>query len=160
MLPMALSTATDARNALGRIRHVFAAEEVAEPYVIDPTAEKALVVKNASFAWETAPAPASEKKAVKEEKEKPKNNNGLGRWFKKKHVQPDEAELKNEGKKDEENSEEKKVGEKGVDEDETPATTVAEQPEQKQQQSLELRDIDFVVPRGQLCAIVGPGQFR
>jgi ATP-binding cassette, subfamily C (CFTR/MRP), member 1 len=162
MMPLALSTATDARNAFGRIRHVFVAEQVAEPYAVDPEAEKALVVKNATFVWESAPASdASDKKAAKangKEKSKSKRK-GFRWWSKKKKVVAVEVELEPEGKNEtiDEGEEDKKLDKRGDASEEAPTTTVAENLEQHEQKSLELCDIDFEIPRGQLCAIVGPG---
>jgi ABC-type multidrug transport system fused ATPase/permease subunit len=175
---MALSTATDAANALGRLKHVFVAEEIAEAYAIDPKADKAIVVKNASFVWETAPpAPSGSgpvggtgaKKVDATEKEK----GGRRKFWRKakddykkksQESQPDYS------KKIEEEKDTKPVGEKtDVDQSKEPEADgkVSEEADtgsstavhDKPTESLELRDIDFEVPHGQLCAIVGPGQY-
>jgi hypothetical protein len=173
MLPMALSTTTDAANALGRLKHIFLAEEIAEAYVIDPKADKALVVKNASFVWETAsPTPSGSgtvgaKKMDTEEKEK----RGRGKFWQrkakddyKKEAQLDYAK-KIEGEKDTEpvekktdvdQSKEPEADGKVSEEADTGSSTAVND---KPTESLELRDIDFEVPHGQLCAIVGPGPY-
>jgi len=56
MLPLALSSATDARNAFNRLTPLFEAATLAElQQKIDPTAELAIDARGASFAWDSAP---------------------------------------------------------------------------------------------------------
>jgi hypothetical protein len=83
------------------------------------------------------------------EKEKPESKIHRVSWWTKR--KEDSTEIK----ADEENDQEKKLDNASGG---TTTTSIAE-PMQQQQQSLELRDIDFEIPRGQLCAIVGPGWF-
>ncbi|KPV77486.1 uncharacterized protein RHOBADRAFT_24011 [Rhodotorula graminis WP1] len=68
MLPMSLSTITDAHNALGRLTEVFLAEERSAPFDIDPSAKFAVSVVDADFQWESTPpdtAPKSKKEQAK-----------------------------------------------------------------------------------------------
>ncbi|KAJ6466582.1 ABC protein [Mycena vitilis] len=52
-LPRALSNIADGRNALNRLTRTFHAEVLTDvPFVIDPTQEFAIIVKDASFEWE------------------------------------------------------------------------------------------------------------
>ena len=67
LLPVALATATDAKNAFNRLREVFLAEQLTRTYTIDRDSKYALTVENASFLWETSP-PKDETKKSKGEK--------------------------------------------------------------------------------------------
>ncbi|KAJ7777514.1 ABC protein [Mycena maculata] len=67
-LPRALSNIADSRNALHRLEAAFHAEVLTDvPFVIDPTQELALDVRNVSFEWETSPS-AKEAKSASEAK--------------------------------------------------------------------------------------------
>lgn len=56
MLPLALSSATDAKNAFNRLTPLFEAATLAEmQQKIDLTAELAIDVRGASFAWDSPP---------------------------------------------------------------------------------------------------------
>lgn len=54
LLPNSLSVITDAYAALERLIPVFLAEELPETFLVDENADHALVVREASFEWETA----------------------------------------------------------------------------------------------------------
>ncbi|KAI0768143.1 ABC protein [Trametes elegans] len=66
-LPRALSATTDAQNALGRLRKVFAAEtaDPARAIVVDEEQKMALDVRGATFVWEESRA-AGEARAARE----------------------------------------------------------------------------------------------
>ncbi|TNY22115.1 P-loop containing nucleoside triphosphate hydrolase protein [Rhodotorula diobovata] len=155
MLPMALSTCTDASNALGRLTEVFLAEERSAAYDVDPSAKYAVRVDDADFQWESSPpdaAPKSKKEqaklaaqgktaakiAKKERKEKEKaakvelklNEKGAADPEEAAHSGDATADIPDDGKLD-------------------PTTT----PEEAE--ILQLRNVNLRIPRGQLCAVVG-----
>lgn len=90
MLPVALATATDAKNAFNRLREVFLAEQLEQTYVVDAHSKYALTVENASFLWETSPP--------KEEDEKKSKGSKAKEAAKQKKA--DKAALKAEAKRD------------------------------------------------------------
>ncbi|KAH8995030.1 ABC transporter [Lactarius akahatsu] len=68
MLPLSLSTITDARNAIGRLQECFTADLVSETLVKDPKLKYAVEIDNASFAWDGPPPDLNEGKEDKEKK--------------------------------------------------------------------------------------------
>ncbi|KAL0576170.1 hypothetical protein V5O48_005811 [Marasmius crinis-equi] len=134
-LPVSLSSMADAYNAFSRVQEVFLAELMAENIKIDPELDVAVSVKNAHFTWD-APPPTSTKKApappaksvttAVTEKVKEVFNSASG----KKSPAISEKELAR-----------TESSEKGSDTDD---------------RIFKLRNINLSVPRGQLCAIVGP----
>ncbi|KAF8907014.1 P-loop containing nucleoside triphosphate hydrolase protein [Gymnopilus junonius] len=112
LLPISLSSITDAYNALSRLYYVFVAETASDDRIMDPNAEAAVTVKHASFTWEVSASTSDE-------------------TFK--------AKRKENKKKSQESPSEKKLLPDTVSE-------IA---------VFRLDDVNMVVPRGQLCAIVG-----
>ncbi|KAH9003061.1 ABC transporter [Lactarius hatsudake] len=68
MLPLSLSTITDARNAIGRLQECFTAELVSETLVKDPKLNYAVEIDNASFTWDGPPPDLNEGKGDKGKK--------------------------------------------------------------------------------------------
>ncbi|KAH9063931.1 ABC transporter [Lactarius vividus] len=68
MLPLSLSTITDARNAIGRLQECFTAELVSETLVKDPKLQYAIEIDNASFTWDGPPPDLNEGKEDKGKK--------------------------------------------------------------------------------------------
>ncbi|KAH9031754.1 ABC transporter [Lactarius pseudohatsudake] len=68
MLPLSLSTITDARNAIGRLQECFTAELVSETLVKDPKLKYAVEIDNASFTWDGPPPDLHEGKEDKGKK--------------------------------------------------------------------------------------------
>ncbi|KAH9013251.1 ABC transporter [Lactarius hengduanensis] len=68
MLPLSLSTITDARNAIGRLQECFTAELVSETLVKDPKLKYAVEIDNASFTWDGPPPDLNEGKEDKGKK--------------------------------------------------------------------------------------------
>ncbi|KAI9439887.1 ABC transporter [Lactarius indigo] len=71
MLPLSLSTITDARNAIGRLQECFTAELVSETLVKDLKLNCAVEIDNASFSWDSPPPDLNEGKEVKGKKKSP-----------------------------------------------------------------------------------------
>ncbi|KAL8290351.1 hypothetical protein RQP46_002609 [Phenoliferia psychrophenolica] len=139
MLPMALSASTDAYNALGRLTEVFIAEERSGTFKYDPSSDVAIRVEDADFRWEgqppeTAPKSKKEQAAIvaklKAEKKTHKQNIKASKKDDSLAVPTDE-----------------KKGDLGGDPTSTPLEA---------EPTLQLNGIDLAIPRGQLCAIVGP----
>ncbi|EIW69200.1 hypothetical protein TREMEDRAFT_44369 [Tremella mesenterica DSM 1558] len=64
-LPRALSTFTDAQNAMERLTVLFEAELGTEDIEIDPTLDVAIRVDDATFAWAAPPPVEEDKKSTK-----------------------------------------------------------------------------------------------
>ncbi|GAA5994171.1 uncharacterized protein JCM10292_001909 [Rhodotorula paludigena] len=161
MLPMSLSTITDAHNALGRLTEVFLADERSSTYETDPSAKYAVRVVDADFQWESSPpesAPKSKKelaklaadgkkaakKAKKERKQQEKAGKVELKLSEKGEADPEEAMNAGDATGDVPDSTELGKGD--------PTTTPAgADPEE----ILQLRNINLKIPRGQLCAVVG-----
>ncbi|EMD36548.1 hypothetical protein CERSUDRAFT_115579 [Gelatoporia subvermispora B] len=152
-LPVVLASTTDAVVALRRISAFLTAEEIADPYTIDPDAKLAVDV-DGDFAWETAyktdqggpkfktarrahGADAEKEKKAKEEKERKEKENKAkrGRWRlgKKKEgeVLPITAPKGENGEKQDD---------KAKENDDKP---------------FELKDVKLKIPKGAFVAIVG-----
>ncbi|GAA5902364.1 hypothetical protein JCM6882_000511 [Rhodosporidiobolus microsporus] len=155
MLPMSLSTITDAHNALGRLTEVFLADERSNTLEVNPDAKHAVRVSDADFQWESTPpdsAPKSKKEkavAAKEAKKAEKRDRKEKREKAAKvetklaenaPADPEEAVNAGEAQGDIPDSGDVK---KGGDEDEG------------EKEVLQLRGINLAIPKGQLCAVVG-----
>jgi len=155
MLPMSLSTITDAHNALGRLTEVFLSEERSAPFDVDPSAKFAVSVVDADFQWESTPpdtAPKSKKEqaklaaqgkkaakvAKKERKDKEKAAKVELKLNEKGAVDPEEAAHSGDATAD------------IPDDGKLDPTTTPEEAE-----ILQLRNVNLRIPRGQLCAVVG-----
>jgi ATP-binding cassette subfamily C (CFTR/MRP) protein 1 len=147
MLPIVLSSLSSALVALGRISKFLSAEELAEPYHIDPT-QKTAVHVDGDFAWETAgrlvePKFASDdEKANAEGSDKEKKKKDKKKKAKAQKVKKGEAALPTTteegsdlpGEKDGED------GKETMKEDEKP---------------FELKELKLDIPKGAFVAIVG-----
>jgi ABC-type multidrug transport system fused ATPase/permease subunit len=169
LLPVALATATDARNAFDRLREVFLAERISRTYEIDINAKNAVQVTNGTFMWESEP-PKEEgskkekkeaaKKAVKERKagQTPSAHKKESKmpWKKTGSIAAQDQSA------DQSHDKEALIGDvtdvavpvpaPGTDES-TAARPGSGTATPKEPQ---IKDISFSIPRGQLCAIVGP----
>ncbi|RDB25946.1 Multidrug resistance-associated protein 1 [Hypsizygus marmoreus] len=146
MFPMVLSSLSDALVALGRISKFLSAEELAEPYVIDPSLSTAIDV-DGDFSWETAgKLPEDHKpqsdgdKAGEKDKEKPKDKKA--KKDKKTGKDKDVLPLTTDGFSADaaENENEKGPVNESKEEEEKP---------------FELKNLKFSVPKGSFVAIVG-----
>ncbi|KAM0751625.1 P-loop containing nucleoside triphosphate hydrolase protein [Meredithblackwellia eburnea MCA 4105] len=157
MLPMSLSTITDAYNALGRLIDVFTAEERSGTFEYDHSSDFAIKVNHADFHWEGTPpehAPKSKKEqasiAAKIKAEK-KNQKKEAKSAKKRldATPAGTPALHNDKEVVALNTDEGKLVPPTTNIDGDPTTTPAEK------ETLQLRDITVEIPRGQLCAVVG-----
>ncbi|KAG7097474.1 hypothetical protein E1B28_004817 [Marasmius oreades] len=129
-LPVSLSSMADAYNAVARVQEVFVAELMTKNIRVDLELDVAVSVKDAHFTWD-APPPTS-KQAAATPATRPINKVAL-RKVKKPF-----------NKKSPHTSEE----------------LAEQQPNEKhldtERRIFRLRNINLSIPRGQLCAIVGP----
>ena len=169
LLPVALATATDARNAFDRLREVFLAERISRTYEIDINAKNAVEVTNGTFLWESEPpkeegSKKEKKEAAKKEKKERKAGNTPAAnkkeskmsWKKTGNIASQDQSA------DREHDSEALTGDgtdvaipvtaPGMDES-TAARPGSGTATPKEPQ---IKDISFTIPRGQLCAIVGP----
>jgi len=70
MLPVGLSTVTDAMAAFKRLRPIFVAEKMGEPFIVEPDLKVAVEVKDGAFQWEGAPPEILSKKELKKKEAK------------------------------------------------------------------------------------------
>ncbi|KAK4704538.1 lysophospholipase, partial [Phenoliferia sp. Uapishka_3] len=144
MLPMSLSTITDAHNALGRLTEVFLAEERSGTFKYDSNSSLAIEVTDADFQWEGMP-PETAPKTKKEQTAivaKAKAEKKADKLIAKKALRAGETPTDPEvvvGNTDEGRI----VGAGEIEE-------AAGEPE-----TLQLQGINLAIPKGQLCAIVG-----
>ncbi|KAH8915903.1 ABC transporter [Atractiella rhizophila] len=131
MLPVSLSTTTDAWNALLRLRDVFTAERKQDMFVIDRSSEWAVDVRDGSFRWEASAPPVDDAK-------KGKGPGGKGPGGKGPGGPP--AEKKKWWKREKKDANKKALPEKKENLD----------------PPMELNNVNLQIPRGQLVAIVGP----
>jgi hypothetical protein len=128
---MSLSSIADAKNAISRLREAFLAEILTQTKVIDPSLDVALRVEGpADWTWDGVPPDAD----VGGGKGHGRGGGGGGGGGK---------------------VPKKKRGKKGGGGKEK-APEVEEDKPKEEERIFKLRDIEFDVPRGQLCAIVGP----
>ncbi|GAA5952191.1 hypothetical protein JCM8115_003528 [Rhodotorula mucilaginosa] len=161
MLPMSLSTITDAKNALNRLTEVLLAEERETAYEVNPEAKYAVEVENADFQWESSPpdtAPKSKKDAAKLAA-KVKAEAKTAKKARKQRERSSKAELKlaeNNAPLDPETAENSgdataDVPDAGAVSEAAPAVTPAE----PEKELMQLRGVNLHIPHGQLCAVVG-----
>ncbi|SCZ99314.1 BZ3500_MvSof-1268-A1-R1_Chr7-2g09480 [Microbotryum saponariae] len=175
MLPVSLATMTDAHNALGRITEVFLAESRSGTYQFDAASEFAIQVDDADFQWEGAPpeeATAGSKKEqqalvhkLKQEQKKAKHDK---KGEKKKLPAPEQVivDEKKPGVALDLADKTPADGADAVDTDvsrgvpapaePTPDESQGESPADKEKDLMQLSHISLRIPKGQLCAIVGP----
>ncbi|BGP58188.1 hypothetical protein JCM8202v2_005849 [Rhodotorula sphaerocarpa] len=164
MLPMSLSTITDAKNALNRLTEVLLAEERETAFEVDRSAKYAVTVEDADFQWESPPpdtAPKSKKEAA-QLAAKAKANAKTAKKEKKEKKQREKAaktQLKlaeNNAPLDPEVAE--NSGEAPADVPDTDAIgkeSSADDAAEKEVEPMQLRGVNLQIPYGQLCAIVG-----
>lgn len=182
MLPVALATATDAKNAFTRLKEVFVADQLESTYTVDKKLDAALVIKNGTFMWEgEPPEELAGKKQTKKEKKKAARDASKERgkkdapavvasekaanadsnkkqfWKRKGDVAAKEQASKDVQEKD---ATTMAMGQ-GTDmaipvtnDDEAGRASHEETPHSEPEP--QVRDISITIPRGQLCAIVGP----
>lgn len=147
MLPIVLSSLSDALVALGRISKFLSAEELAEPYLIDPT-QKTAVHVDGDFAWETAGKlvepkfTADEEKARAESSDKEKQSKDKKQKAKAKKIKKGEEVLPTTAEEGADTLGEKDgtEGKDSVKEDEKP---------------FELKELKLDISKGAFVAIVG-----
>ncbi|GAA5955029.1 hypothetical protein JCM3765_003165 [Sporobolomyces pararoseus] len=160
MLPMSLSTITDAHNALGRLTEVFLAEERDEAFKVDRSAKDAVTVVDADFRWESPPpedlnAPKSKKqqkmldkgaakKAKKEAKAAKKANKLELKLDENAPIDPQTAEASGDA-----------TGDVAGPTFTEPTSATTGTPVEQEKELMQLRGINLKIPKGQLCAIVG-----
>ncbi|GAA96149.1 uncharacterized protein L969DRAFT_91604 [Mixia osmundae IAM 14324] len=162
-LPMSLATITDAKTALNRLRDVYVAEEIDGTYDVDRELPYAVDVQDASFIWEGAPPEdikLSKKKAKAEKKKQKKNSTELARMAHQDHdasAKPlpkdrevPTATLGGGSTEKEALTDGSTIQAPAVDHEEL----TIDEPE-SDEPLLQLRDINFRIPRGQLCAVIG-----
>lgn len=171
MLPLALSSATDAKNAFNRLREVFMAEKIDNTYDINEDADFAIRVQKGSFVWEGTPPGAEDE--GKKGKKGGAGGPGAGKHEKKKigaNAAPAEAKKQSRMPWKKSNIAEKNQAANGNPEREAVAGTLTDgtvpvgaddsaekaRISEQQAQPARIEEIDLVIPRGQLCAIVGP----
>lgn len=157
MLPMSLSTITDAHNALGRLTEVFLADERSDALEIDPDAKLAIRVVNGDFQWESV-APDAAPKSKKEQaqaKTDAKAAKKAGKKAKKDEEKAAKVELKlaENAPVDPETAEHSGDATADVPDG---GHVKADDVEEDKKETMQLRGINLTIPRGQLCAIVGP----
>jgi ABC-type multidrug transport system fused ATPase/permease subunit len=128
MYPMVLALYVDAKVSLERVREFLLAEELDSVAEVDPNADDALLVKDATFVWETPP-PA-------ETKEDKKQNHERKKWGLKKKFRKSSAASTHASNQP------------------TSETPVID--ESQENRSYSLRNINLRIPRGALVAVVGP----
>jgi ABC-type multidrug transport system fused ATPase/permease subunit len=133
-LPMSFSAIADAQNAIGRISLVFEAELLQDTKVIEEGLENAIEVEHCEFTWDGPPP----------EDKKPEKAKGLKARMKA------ARKAKKDGKP-------APVAVPGVSGAETPAIPPTPgTPGEEEERVFKLHDINMVIPRGKLVAIVGP----
>ncbi|KAL0070194.1 hypothetical protein AAF712_002684 [Marasmius tenuissimus] len=134
-LPVSLSAMADAYNAFSRVQEVFLAEVITEETKIDPALDVAISVNDAHFTWDAPPTTNTKKASAP-----PSKSIAAAVTEKVKGLLHDTPAPKTSV------THEKEAGkvdpnEKGLD------------PEDR---IFKLKNVNLSVPRGQLCAIVGP----
>lgn len=168
LLPVALATATDAKNAFDRLREVFLAERITRTYEIDMNAKNAVEVRNGTFLWESEPPKEVSSKKQKKEAAKKASKERKAAATPAGHKKESKMPWKRNGNiaaqdqsANREHDNEALTGDVtdvavavAPAGEETPAsqpgsgTVTPKEPQ--------IKNISFSIPRGQLCAIVGP----
>ncbi|SRR5258708_4114090 len=133
---MSLGAITDAYNAVTRLNDVFTAELLTESRQIHPNLPVAIRVSTASFTWDGAP-PSDDQKCKK------KSIGQGGKRSGKPEVKPRKPRQKETGPTS------ASKAENGVRDNE-------KEDGKDEEMVFKLQGIDLEIPRGQLCAIVGP----
>lgn len=168
MLPVGLNTVTDAMAALKRLRPVFVSEKMGEAFLIEPDSKHAVDVKDGDFMWEGAPPEILTKKEQKKKdakdakanKRKSKTDVGTPKLGAHHDSSPpivsDQAKLTQEAETRDamEPIESDAMQEPG----QVPAIIPGSQTAtfEEKEETLQLRNVNVSIPRGQLVGIVGP----
>lgn len=163
MLPMSLSTITDAHNALGRLTEVFLAEEREEAFKVDRSAKEAVTVIDADFRWESPPPESlNAPKSKKQQKMIAADKKGAAKKAKKeakaaKKANKVELKLDENAPIDAQTAEASgdATGDVSGPTSADPANPSPGTPAEPEKELMQLRGINLHVPKGQLCAIVG-----
>lgn len=160
-LPMSLSSGTDAYNAFLRLQTVFEAEQMKDLAEYDESSKSSLQIIDATFQWAEVVAPSGTaaagmgqtkgqaKKALKEKKALDKKNGITAGEQAQAEKSAGVAGDQSEATATQEIQNAPKQLEVNLKEGETATPTVKQEP-------FALRNLDLVIPQGQLCAIVGP----
>lgn len=167
MLPMSLGTITDAHNALGRLTEVFLADVRKDSFEVDEKSEAAVRVEDASFVWESLPEEAAS--TPKTKKQQAQLAATLKANKKQQRKEEKAAEKEAAKHKDDEKDVQPALDGNGPVDDTAlmagGATDVAlgvptnkDDPTSTpvEQETLQLRDINVTIQKGDLCAVVGP----
>lgn len=153
---MSLSTITDAYNALGRLTEVFLAEERSGSYELDRNSPYAIEVTDADFQWEgTPPETAPLAKGSKADQKKEAVAVAAKLKAAKKEKKAAAATLLKDTKAPPTADGGNLVGD-AVDAIGAEDPTITPIVEDEAIETLQLSNINLKIPRGQLCAIVGP----
>ncbi|KAJ4489677.1 ABC transporter [Lentinula edodes] len=126
-LPVALSSVADAYNAIQRVQALMMAEIVTKPLRIEPNLPNAIEVRRSSFTWSDTISTSAAAGSTP--------NAGLAAKKGMGNI--------SEGKNDDQHTNNEKAS----------STT---SPDKRSSPAFSLHDITLTIPRGQLCAIVGP----
>jgi ABC-type multidrug transport system fused ATPase/permease subunit len=186
MLPVALATATDAKNAFSRLKEVFVADQLDITYTVDKTIEPALIIKDGTFMWEGEPPEELKGKGSKKDQKIAKKKAAQEMRASSKERKQQQA-MHEKGPEKESRTKQlwKRNGnlaqkdQASQDVQEKDATTmgtgtdmavpVSEDVDNEEHenhdshrssmqftQDPQVKDVNIIIPRGQLCAIVGP----
>lgn len=167
MLPVGLSTVTDAMAALQRLRAVFTCEKMSEPFLIAPDSKSAVEVHDGDFQWEGAP-PAEELSKKKQKKKDHKEAKANKRKSKadleaaksgpsdaKAVPVDDQAKLTQEAEN--RDAMEPIESDAQMEPGQVPAVIDSQtQSYEEKEDLMQLKNINVSIPRGQLVGIVGP----
>jgi ABC-type multidrug transport system fused ATPase/permease subunit len=129
-LALSINSIADALNATRRLYDVFVADLLETNHIIDEQLDVALEVKGASFTWDSPPP--KDDKAEDEKKEHGGKKSSKSKT--KPHVKVTPQ----------------------VDDEKKPATnTSTEEKAKKDEEVFMVTNVDLIIPRGQLVAIVG-----
>ncbi|KAF8832683.1 hypothetical protein HHX47_DHR1001446 [Lentinula edodes] len=126
-LPVALSSVADAYNAIQRVQALMMAEIVTKPLRIEPNLPNAIEVRRSSFTWSDTVSTSAAAGSTP--------NAGLAARKAMDNI--------SKGKNDDQHTNNEKAS----------STT---SPDKRSSPAFSLHDITLTIPRGQLCAIVGP----
>lgn len=146
ILPFVLSSVAQGAVSLERFAEFFTAEELQDPYLIDPSATLALKV-DGSFEWDALPGFAEE--LARQEKEDDKDDVQKHYAKKKEEAKAKKAEAKR-------RKEEEKRKKKGI----VAEKTIVPEPDEKESPNADekpfcLENLHLEIQRGKFVAIVG-----
>ena len=162
---------TDAKSAFNRLREVFLADRIKHVFDMDSDAKYAIQVENGTFLWEGAPPKEDDKKKQKKAGLREKGGRSRSaspiRTAPQAAVKPSRMLWKQKGNLAAQNQSANGVVEKEaiagnvsdvgmpINPDKSESTE-ARKPFVETNLNPQIKGINFFVPRGQLCAVVGP----